>query len=81
MTVSVFFALVFAFYIPVLALPFFAGYSIHLLADSFTIEGIKPFWPLQRVLEGKIHTGGTIEEGIFFTFILIDVLLFVGWFM
>jgi len=30
---------------PVLSLGFFLGYSVHLICDSFTKEGIQPFWP------------------------------------
>jgi len=71
----------FAFFIPILAFPFFLGYSIHLIADSFTIEGIRPFWPWKQEIEGKIATGGKIEQGIFYGIILADILLVVRIFM
>lgn len=67
----------FAFFYPILALPFFLGYSFHLFADSFTIAGIKPFWPIRNVSSGKIKTGGRIEDVIFWIFVFIDILLFV----
>jgi len=74
-------ALAFSFYIPVLALPFFLGYSSHLIADSFTIDGIRPFWPLSGEVEGKIRTGGVIEEGIYYSFILVSFILLLALFL
>tara|TARA_Y100000034_G_C6877325_1_gene401456 strand:- start:1320 stop:1769 length:450 start_codon:yes stop_codon:yes gene_type:complete len=62
---------------PVSAFGFFMGYSFHLLADSFTVEGIRPFWPLKRKAEGVMRVGGVIEKGIFYGLVLIDVLLLV----
>lgn len=39
------------------------GYSSHLLLDSLTKEGIKPFSPLSRIkLKGFIKTGGLLEN-------------------
>jgi inner membrane protein len=61
-------------YWPVLAFPFFLGYGLHLLADSWTPEGIKPFWPLKLVSRGNIKVGGTIENTLFLVFVLMDVL-------
>lgn len=63
---------------PVAALPFFLGYSFHLLADSFTIRGIKPFWPLKMVTSGNIKTGGKAEKIIFFIFAMADSILLVS---
>lgn len=74
-------SLAFAFFIPVLAFPFFLGYGIHLIADSFTSDGIRPFWPLKEEIEGKVLTGGNVERGIFYGVILADVLLFVRFFV
>ena len=34
-----------AFFIPVVALGFFLGYSLHLLGDSFSIDGVRFFGP------------------------------------
>ena len=67
--------LILALYFPVYALPFFLGYALHLFADSFTINGIRPLWPLQKVSQGKIRVGGTIENVIFVSFCLIDAVL------
>ncbi|MBD3247321.1 hypothetical protein GF378_01745 [Candidatus Pacearchaeota archaeon] len=70
-------SLIFVFFIPFLALPFFLGYSSHLIADSFTLRGIRPFFPLRCVSKGNITTGGVNEFNVFVFFILVDVILFV----
>jgi len=69
-----------AFFWPVASLGFFVGYSVHLICDSFTKEGIQPFWPLKAKSKGFIVTGGRIEESIFIFLILVNVLL-VGLFL
>lgn len=66
-----------AFYVPVLAFPFFLGYSLHLFVDSFTIEGIRPFWPASQKTEGKLRVGGPIEHAMFVGFCIADVVLLV----
>ena len=53
---------------------FFLGYSLHLLADSFTKAGITPFWPYSRIAKGHLITGGVVEKGIFFMFVFLDIL-------
>ncbi|MEK6840508.1 MAG: metal-dependent hydrolase [Nanoarchaeota archaeon] len=60
---------------PVLALPFFLGYVSHLFADSFTSQGIRPFWPLKAVSRGAVTTGGKTDMVIFYTFVIIDLVL------
>lgn len=72
---------IFAFIYPVVALPFFLGYSTHLLADSFTPEGINLLWPFKMQSAGKIKTGGAVEYGIFIAFVCIDILLLARLFM
>ena len=62
-------------FFPIIALPFFLGYSLHLFADSFTIKGIKPFYPWKKVSLGKIRTGGKSEVFIFVVFIVLDLFL------
>lgn len=64
--------LVFLFFIPVIAFPFFLGYSLHLLADSFTIEGIQPFYPIKAKSHGVLETGGRTEFFICIALIIID---------
>ena len=68
----------FALFLPFIALAFFLGYCSHLIADSFTIEGIRPFYPNKRVSRGRIRTGGLSETNIFIAFILLDLFLFVA---
>jgi inner membrane protein len=68
----------FALFLPFLALAFFLGYCSHLIADSFTIEGIKPFYPHKKVCRGRIRTGSLSETNIFVVFILLDLFLFVA---
>jgi inner membrane protein len=80
-TLCILISVLFAFFIPMLAFPFFLGYSLHLLADSFTIEGIQPFWPWSRSVNGMIHTGAYTEKAIFFVFIGLDVLALAAIFL
>ena len=70
-------AFVFALFYPVMAFPFFLGYSFHLAADSFTEQGIRPFWPLDATIKGFVTTGGRTEYMTFVTFVLFDIVLFV----
>ena len=70
-------ALLFALFLPVVAFPFFLGYSLHLAADSFTERGIRAFWPFRSDVKGMIRTGGSSEYIIFVVFVLIDLILFI----
>lgn len=81
LTFCIIVSVVFAFVLPVVAFPFFLGYSCHLLADSFTQEGITPFWPWKRSINGVVRTGGKVEYGIFIGFIVADILLFARLFI
>ena len=72
-TVCIIISVILAAVLPVLALPFFLGYSLHLLADTFTIEGIRVFWPLPIKSSWRIRTGSRIETTLFLAFLLIDV--------
>jgi inner membrane protein len=74
-------SIVFTYISPVLGLPVFLGYSVHLIADSFTLEGIKPFWPMKDEVKGKVRVGGPIEEGIFVIFCILDVILLIRLFL
>ena len=66
-----------ALFLPIIALAFFLGYASHLIADSFTVEGIRPFYPSRRICCGSIRTGSLYETNIFVFFIIIDLILFV----
>lgn len=74
MLLTVFFVL----FIPVLAFPFFLGYASHLIADSFTLRGIRPFYPFKTISSGKIKTGGKSETIVFVVFVLIDAFLILA---
>jgi inner membrane protein len=74
-TFLIFLTIIFLFFVPVLALGFFLGYSLHLFADSFTKEGIIFFFPFKAKSVGKIKTGGRIETVIFVLFLMINILL------
>ena len=70
-------SVIFAFFLPTLAFGFFLGYSVHLFADSFTKEGIMPFWPYLGKSAWRLKTGGVLESGVFLFFHLVDVFLFI----
>jgi len=76
LTIAVLLSILIAIFWPVASLGFFIGYSIHLIGDSFTKEGVQPFWPLKGRSSGFIRTGGKIEESLFFFLVLIDIVLF-----
>jgi len=65
--------LFFVLFFPVLALGFFLGYSLHLLADSFTLQGVRFFYPFGKKSSGLIKTGGRIETLIFVFFSVINL--------
>ena len=67
--------IVFALFLPIVALPFFLGYSSHLFADSFTMQGIKPFYPLGNQSKGNFKTGGFNELNLLAFFGIIDLFL------
>ena len=77
----VFICLICALFVPVIALPLFLGYFGHLFADSLCVEGILPFWPLKKTLSGKIRVGGSVEHGVFIGLVLVNIALFVSWFV
>ncbi len=74
-TICILLSIAIAFFYPIFALPFFLGYSFHLFADSFTSQGIRPFWPLKGMSNGIVVVGGKIEKTIFYIFVLIDSVL------
>jgi len=67
--------LVFAFFVPVIALPFFLGYGMHIFLDSFTADGVAPFYPYKKRVYGSIKSGSTAENFIFVSFIVVDLVL------
>jgi len=55
--------------------PFASAYSLHLLLDALTIQGITPLYPLKFRIKGRIKTGGIIENAMFLSFLLADLFL------
>lgn len=80
-TFLVLITLVLIFFFPVLGFGFFLGYSLHLLADSFTPDGIAPFYPLKKKSCGSVKTGGLLELGLLSGFVFVDALLFLERFL
>ena len=76
-TIGVLISVAIAFFWPVASLGFFIGYSVHLICDSFTKEGIQPFWPLRARSKSFIATGGRIEDSLFVFLFLLDAVLVV----
>jgi membrane-bound metal-dependent hydrolase YbcI (DUF457 family) len=68
-------AFLLAWFFPIIAFPFFLGYGTHLIVDSWTIEGIIPFWPLRYSLKGNVRTGGAFENILFYFFVIADFVL------
>lgn len=68
---------VLAFFIPSVSLAFFLGYGLHLFIDSFTAEGIIPFWPYSKKSSWKLRTGSLIESSLFLILVLVDVILVI----
>ncbi|MBU0959507.1 MAG: metal-dependent hydrolase, partial [Nanoarchaeota archaeon] len=62
-------------FLPVVAFGFFLGYGLHLLEDSFTIEGIRPFYPHKSRSRGSIRTGGRLEIIVFVIFVILNLAL------
>ena len=58
-------SIVFYLFLPIVMLGFALGYGSHLIADSLTIQGIKPFYPFKRRWRWKIKTGGKLEVVLF----------------
>jgi len=77
LTFCVLISLILAFVFPIAAFPFFLAYSLHLFADSFTREGIRPFWPLKKKTYWRITVGGYVETTIFALFLMLDFLFLV----
>lgn len=76
-TICIILSIVLAAFIPVLALPFFLGYGLHLLADTFTIEGVRVFWPLPFKSCWRVRTGSRIETTLFLVFLLVDIFVLI----
>lgn len=78
LTFCILVSLAFAFFLPLFALAFFLGYSLHLFADSFTEQGITPFWPWKRVSQWHFRTGSHAETTLFIILVAVDIILLVS---
>lgn len=63
-----------SFFIPILAFPFFLGYSGHLILDGISTNGLRVFWPFKAEVKGFISTGGYGEKVLSIGIILLIVL-------
>ena len=77
-TTAVVLSVLIAIWWPVASFGFFIGFSVHLITDSFSRNGIQPFWPLKFKSQGSLVSGGKIEEILFIGLILVDIMLFLG---
>ena len=68
----------FVLFFPLFALPFFLGYASHLMADSFTVKGIRPFYPFSYSCKGKIKTGGISETNVIIFFMIANLFLILS---
>ena len=62
-------------FFPILSFPFFLGYGLHLITDSFTVSGIRLFYPFKLKYSGFIETGTRKETLIFVIFLFLNVFL------
>ena len=76
-TLCIIISLALAFFWPVVSFGFFLGYGLHLFVDSFTIEGIMPFWPYSKKSSWRFKTGSLTETVVFLLFILIDIIIVI----
>jgi len=53
------------------------GYLMHLLADSLTVSGIRPFWKYSSFeIKWKIKTNGIFEYILFFVLLILSIYLY-----
>jgi inner membrane protein len=57
----------------VAAYGFLLGYGLHLIADCFTVSGIRMFWPLKFKFRGFVRTNGIFEWIVFGLFFVLDL--------
>ena len=64
-----------SFLFPESAFPFFLGYSSHLMGDAITKEGIRPLWPFEGEIRGRIRTGGRVEMILLLAIVIVNLFL------
>ncbi len=72
-TFCILISLLLALFIPKISFAFFIGYSLHLFVDSFTYEGIMPFWPYSKKSSWRLRTGSLTETLLFLILIFVDI--------
>tara|TARA_Y100000310_G_scaffold333179_1_gene410192 strand:- start:1583 stop:2035 length:453 start_codon:yes stop_codon:yes gene_type:complete len=77
LTTAVIVSIILSMFWPIASLGFFIGFSVHLVCDSFTREGIQPFWPLKSRTSGFIYSGGRLEDSLFVGLIILNLVLIV----
>jgi len=70
-----FITFIFVLFFPIVSLPFFLGYGLHIIADSFTVSGVKLFYPFKTTYSGFIKTGTRKETSILILFLALDLLV------
>lgn len=65
------------FYFREIFYPFVLGYSLHLILDCFTKQGVRIFYPARFKIKGFLKTGGIFENFIFIFLFLVCILLFL----
>jgi len=76
-TLCIVISIILAFFWPVASFGFFLGYGLHLFMDSFTAEGIIPFWPYKKKSAWHFKTGSLLETSLFLVFVLLDIIVVV----
>lgn len=76
-TFCIIISIILAVFWPVASFGFFLGYGLHLFMDSFTKEGIVPFWPYKKKSSWHLRTGSLLETGLFLVFVLLDIIVVV----
>lgn len=76
-TFCILISLILAVFWPSVSLAFFLGYGLHLFLDSFTKEGIMPFWPYKKRSSWHFKTGSLVETTLFLILVFIDIFLVV----
>lgn len=71
-----------SFFYPLIAFPFFLGYSFTLSLDAFTVRGVQPFWPIRKnITKGPIRNGSAIDKTLFYLFVIFDIALLLKLFI
>jgi len=76
-TFCIIISMILSIFLPIVSFGFFLGYGLHLFVDSFTFEGIQPFWPYKKKSSWHFKTGSLIETSLFLIIVLLDIILVV----